>query len=158
MMNTDDVPRGIPYPQGRKPVLPNTRYSSPSPSYNYNYNTNSGYASQQHMRRKIDNRFKRDNGNGNDRVMRQNDLIIKLLKEIRDRLPPPPVSPAAVSSEAATVRPNGLAKETEGPEASSPGQQTPTADTGGTGASVVPESDAVRQEQQRVTDNPGDAE
>jgi hypothetical protein len=111
MMTNDDVPRNMPYQQGRKPVPPN-RYS-PSPSYNYNYNTNSQYSSQQHTRKKFD-RFKRDNGNLNDRIMRQNDLIIRLLKEIRDRLPPPaPVQPSAVEAE--TVRQNvpAAVEETE---------------------------------------------
>jgi len=120
MMNNDDVPRSIPYQQVRKPSQPSTR-SSPSPSYNYNYNANSGYSSQQHMRRKID-RFKRDtgngngNGNGNERLMRQNDLIIRLLKEIRDRLPPPPVSAQSVSvssGDAETARQNGQAEDME---------------------------------------------
>jgi hypothetical protein len=123
MMTNDDVPRGMPYQQGRKPLPPgkyqDTRYS-PSTSYNYNYNSNSAYPSQQHLRRKMDNRFKRDNSNGGERLMRQNDLIIRLLKEIRDRLPPPPVSaPSApvAGAETETVRQNGPAGEAEQSEA-----------------------------------------
>lgn len=33
----------------------------------------------------------RNNFNSNDRLIKQNDIIIRLLKEIRDRLPPPPI-------------------------------------------------------------------
>jgi hypothetical protein len=62
-----------------------------SPSTSYNYSPGAGnYQSsqnQQHPRRRTD-RFKREAFNFNDRVVKQNDLIIRLLKEIRDRLPP----------------------------------------------------------------------
>lgn len=79
-----------------------------SPSMNYNYNGNqaqhgnhgnhsthgnhgnSGFNNQQNQRRKP-NQFKRDNHGVNDRLVKQNDIIIRLLKEIRDRLPEPPV-------------------------------------------------------------------
>ncbi len=75
-----------------------------SPSMNYNYNSNqpqhgnhgnhsnhgnSNYGNQQHQRRKPAP-FKRDNHGANDRIVKQNDIIIRLLKEIRDRLPEPP--------------------------------------------------------------------
>jgi hypothetical protein len=138
MMTNDDVPRGMPYPQGqgRKPLPPNSRYG-PSPSYNYNYNTNASFPSQQqHMRRKME-RFKRDNGNLSERLMRQNDLIIRLLKEIRDRLPPPPVSAAAGGSDAVAARQNrpfegappqeiqAPAPEESGQAASAPVDETP---------------------------------
>jgi hypothetical protein len=62
-----------------------------SPSTSYNYSPGSGnYQSsrdQQHPRRRTD-RFKRETLNSNDRLTKQNDIIIRLLKEIRDRLPP----------------------------------------------------------------------
>jgi hypothetical protein len=146
MMTNEEVPRNLPpYPQGRKPIQPNSRFSSPSPSYNYNYNSNSGYPSQQHLRRKMDNRFKRDtrdnnNGNSSERLMRQNELIIRLLKEIRDRLPPPPVSAQANVADVESARQNGPAEEMERTEAQGqdpqavspePGNQAAAADSAG---------------------------
>jgi hypothetical protein len=61
-----------------------------SPSISYNYSPQSGYNgnAQMHPRRRTD-RFRRDPINPNDRLVRQNDIIIRLLKEIRDRLPEP---------------------------------------------------------------------
>lgn len=88
MMN-DDFNRGPQMQQGRKPFTPN-RYNNPQGGYNYNYNQNQGgFNGQQHPRRRTD-RFKRESINNNEKILRQNDLIIKLLKEIRDRLPAPP--------------------------------------------------------------------
>jgi hypothetical protein len=158
MMNNDDVPRNMPFQLGRKPLQPNTR-SSPSPSYNYNYNTNSGYSSQQHMRRKID-RFKRDTGNGtgngNERLMRQNDLIIRLLKEIRDRLPPPPVSaPVSVSSgDAETEHQNGQAETADTERQAQP--QAPEAVS--QGATTGPAVEALQAEPQPLTEGSRDGE
>jgi hypothetical protein len=93
MMN-EDFNRAPQAPQARKPFTPN-RYSN-SGGYNYSYNNQSqnqnqgGYnGGQQHPRRRTD-RFKRESLNVNDKIAHQNDIIIRLLKEIRDRLPPPP--------------------------------------------------------------------
>ncbi|MBN1128789.1 MAG: hypothetical protein JXA71_07370 [Chitinispirillaceae bacterium] len=167
MMTNDDVPRNMPYPQGRKPITPNSRYSSPSPSYNYNYNSNSSYPSQQHLRRKMDNRFKRDNrdnGNSNERLMRQNDLIIRLLKEIRDRLPPPPVS-APVNAE--TARQNRPAEEIERTEAAgvvpaTQELQTPAPEAGNEAEAgnlaAAPVDEASPSEQQTLTEGNREAE
>jgi hypothetical protein len=124
MMNNEDIPRGQPQQQGRRPMLPGynrdnrdnreNRYTtSPSPSTSYNYNGNSSYSNQQqHPRRRVD-RFKRESLNSTDRLLRQNDIIIRLLKEIRDRLPPPP----------AAVRPEGETDEMERTDA--PGMDQP---------------------------------
>ncbi len=102
-MNGDDMSRGM-NQQNRKSNPPkyNEKHSySPSSNYSYNYNNgyNSGNSSgfnnqQQHSRggRRPD-RFKSGGGhhsNSNERLLKQNDIIIKLLKEIRDRLPAPP--------------------------------------------------------------------
>jgi hypothetical protein len=62
-----------------------------SPSTSYNYSPGSGgYQQAQHQshhpRRRSD-RFKRESINQYDRLAKQNDVIIRLLKEIRDRLP-----------------------------------------------------------------------
>jgi hypothetical protein len=93
MMNNEDIPRGIPPQQSRRPIIPNYKDTRYSPSTNYNYNTNNSYGNpqQQHPRRRVD-RFKRETMNSSDRLLRQNDIIIRLLKEIRDRLPAPPAS------------------------------------------------------------------
>ncbi|MBN1131358.1 MAG: hypothetical protein JXA71_20395 [Chitinispirillaceae bacterium] len=90
MMNNDDFNRAPQMQQGRKPFTPN-RYGNSGGGYNYNNysNQNSGFSGPQHPRRRAD-RFKRESLNVNDKIARQNDVIIKLLKEIRDRLPPPP--------------------------------------------------------------------
>lgn len=72
-----------------------------SPSSNYNYNSSqtqhsshsngnfSGSGSKTHHRKPGGGSFKRDSHShgGNDKLIKQNDIIIKLLKEIRDRLP-----------------------------------------------------------------------
>lgn len=103
MLNNDEVPRAVPPQPGRRPAptrLQDSRFSSPSSTYNYNstagYNQGNGFSGQQHPRRRID-RFKRESINYNDRMIRQNDSIIRLLKEIRDRLPAPPASTAVTS-------------------------------------------------------------
>ena len=75
---------------------------SPSTSFNYphaQHGPAAGHGSQSgnhngneqghHPRRRTD-RFRRETFNIQDRVSKQNDIIIRLLKEIRDRLPPPP--------------------------------------------------------------------
>lgn len=105
MLNTDDVPRGLPPQPGRRPPptrSQDSRFNSPSSSYNFNsssgYNQGNGLGGQQHPRRRID-RFKRESINYNDRMIRQNDSIIRLLKEIRDRLPAPPASTRVIDEQ-----------------------------------------------------------
>lgn len=109
-MNSDEASRGMHYSANRKSNVPKNHNYSPSANYNYNGNQsahgshgnhsgghgshgnhgNSGYGNQpQHQRRKSSH-FKRDGHNVNDRLVKQNDIIIRILKEIRDRLPPPP--------------------------------------------------------------------
>lgn len=65
-----------------------SRYS-PSASYNYNNNNNGQSRSQSpnapHQKRRIE-RYKRDSGNSNEKIIKQNDIIIRLLKEIRDKI------------------------------------------------------------------------
>jgi hypothetical protein len=75
-----------------------------SPSASYNYSPGAGYNGIQHPRRRTD-RFKRESLNQNDRVVKQNDIIIRLLKEIRDRLPPPPFQEQRSPSPDAAVSP-----------------------------------------------------
>jgi hypothetical protein len=59
-----------------------------SPSVSYNYSPQSGFSGSNpaNARRRPD-QFRKDPQNNSERLMRQNDIIIKLLKEIRDRLP-----------------------------------------------------------------------
>ena len=60
-----------------------------SPSTSYNYSPQSGFNtnSPTNPHRRSDHFRKDAPGNTNERLIRQNDIIIKLLKEIRDRLP-----------------------------------------------------------------------
>jgi hypothetical protein len=131
MMNNEDAPRGTPYQQGRRPYpskyQDNNRYGSNENRYNtgenrygsnsnynangYNKSSNAGYNAGQHQHKKID-RFRRDPVNYTEKLMKQNDLIIKLLKEIRDRLPAPAVLPGA-EAESETSILNGRLEEAE---------------------------------------------
>jgi hypothetical protein len=111
-MSSDDSLRGMNNHQNRKAYPPkfNEKPSySPSSSFNYNGNYNSGNSSgynnqqSQGVRRRPENRFGKTGGGGhhsnsNDRLVKQNDIIIRLLKEIRDRLPEP-LNGATVSSD-----------------------------------------------------------
>jgi hypothetical protein len=110
-MNGDDNPRnGIGNRAGPVPRYAadkNANYS-PSTSFNYNNSRNPGggnYNNQQpqNIRRRFDNnnKFKKPVPNSNDKIIKQNDSIIRLLKEIRDRLPPPPETVGSVADAAA---------------------------------------------------------
>ncbi|HMA65164.1 MAG: hypothetical protein ACM31E_02145 [Fibrobacterota bacterium] len=105
-MNGDEMSRGM-YQQNRRPSSQNKSYNSPSANYSYNYNSsgngNSGYNNGGHQQsykkpggggQHTNNKFKSHHGGGggsSDKLLiKQNDQIIKLLKEIRDRLPAPP--------------------------------------------------------------------
>jgi hypothetical protein len=92
-MNNDDSQRmNMQNPAMRKPM--STKYSekkpnySPSTSYNYSPQTGHTGSSPMNPRRRVDN-FRRETPNSSDRIFKQNDIIIRLLKEIRDRLPEP---------------------------------------------------------------------
>jgi hypothetical protein len=115
-MNTDDGQRmNMQNNAMRKPMA--TKYPekspnySPSTSYNYGqqngYNPQAGYGAQTgnngNYQRRRPERFKRDVPNTADRQLRQNDIIIRLLKEIRDRLPEPRNAPAAENEAAETA-------------------------------------------------------
>jgi hypothetical protein len=136
MMNSDETPRGMPYQQGRKPIPSKYQDNRYSPSSNYNYNSNNSFPSSQHPRRRFD-RFKRDptgNSNNNDRLMRQNDLIIRLLKEIRDRLPPPAVSASYNGGgDAEAARQNGPGEGMERADAPRIERREPVPETGNSG-------------------------
>ena len=91
-MNNEDMQPGIGNTGNRNYGPPKYPEKMPnySPSTSYNYGHHGGYnGMQQHPRRRAD-RFKRETINQSDKLVKQNDLIIRLLKEIRDRLPPPP--------------------------------------------------------------------
>ena len=122
-MNGDEMSRGM-NQQSRRSNPPN-KYNekppySPSSSFgpkqntNHNYNYNGNYNSsnsssyrgqpgQNQRRRPAENRSKTggggNNSSSNERLAKQNDMIIKLLKEIRDRLPAPPAGTAESESD-----------------------------------------------------------
>lgn len=117
-MNGDEMSRGM-YQQNRRPSSQNKSYNSPSANYSYNYNSNgngnSGYNNgghQQsfkkpggggHTNHKFKTHHSGGGGSSDKQLIKQNDQIIKLLKEIRDRLPAPaaglPVSQPAPEQE-----------------------------------------------------------
>jgi hypothetical protein len=84
-MNNDDS-RGNQNYQHRKPLPHKNSYSPNSVYYgNSNHNNNQ----QQQQKKKHFSGGHNKGSNNNDRLMKQNDTIIRLLKEIRDRLPAP---------------------------------------------------------------------
>lgn len=84
--NGDNYPRRKQSGQKFNENSPNNY--SPSTSYNYQNGKSRGN-SRNLPRRRID-RYKRESIGSYDRLIKQNDLMIKLLKEIRDRLPEVP--------------------------------------------------------------------
>ena len=83
-MYHDDSQRGTNNSFSRKPMSQKFNDKNNFNGNNaYGYTNNANYNGQQ--RRRPD----RQKPSGNDRLIKQNDLIIKLLKEIRDRLPEP---------------------------------------------------------------------
>jgi hypothetical protein len=93
-MNNDDAQRmNMQNPGMRKPMAGKYPSKSPnySPSTSFNYSPQSGYnaGGPMHPRRRVD-RFRHETPTTSERTIRQNDIIIRLLKEIRDRLPEPP--------------------------------------------------------------------
>lgn len=91
ILMSSDESRGN-YINPNRKSSPKSHGYSPSSSFNFNYGNSSQYngnhqSSQQHHPRKRPG-FK-GNSNRDDRLIKQNDTIIRLLKEIRDRLPVP---------------------------------------------------------------------
>ena len=91
-MNNDDSQRGNTANSGSRnmgtPKYPE-KMPNYSPSTAFNYSPGTGInGGQQHPRHRND-RFKRESPGQSDRIFKQNDIIIRLLKEIRDRLPAP---------------------------------------------------------------------
>ncbi|MBN2036805.1 MAG: hypothetical protein JW768_08700 [Chitinispirillaceae bacterium] len=138
MMSNDDFNRGNQIQQGRKPYQPNRYNAGANYNYTYGYNPNQNFNGQQHPRRRAD-RYKRESLNFNDRLSKQNDMIIRLLKEIRDRLPPSPVDPSHGDDGNASVQQQELAGAAPVAEAADREQETPEE------AAVVP---PVGEEQQ----------
>ena len=97
MSNEELEKNGVAGPGNRK--LPLSKYPEKSqnysPSATFNYNPATGLNGNQHPRRRND-RFRRETLNYTDKLVRQNDLTIRILKEIRDRLPAPPSQPQKV--------------------------------------------------------------
>lgn len=120
-MSSDDSFRNPQYSSNRKT---NNKSLGYSPSANYNFNSNqtmhsnhnnnnhgnhsnhgnNGNYGNQQQRRKSTNFKPRDNHGSNDRIVKQNDIIIRLLKEIRDRLPPNPSAPSYEKQDTAKSR------------------------------------------------------
>jgi hypothetical protein len=151
MMNSDEVPRGqqIPYQQMRKPYqskYQDNRYNS-SPSMSYNYNSGNGYAGQQHPRRRTD-RFKRETINYSERIMKQNDLIIRLLKEIRDRLPAPAVPTSYDTADVDGARQNTVPAAQQAEEVKADQQEQIAASAGADAAEDEAGDDQPAAEQQ----------
>ena len=81
----DDMQRGFHHGM-RKAFADKSPNYSPSASYNYNPAGMHGQGGgQQHPRRRTD-RFKRETVGGMERILKQNEMMIRLLREIRDLL------------------------------------------------------------------------
>jgi hypothetical protein len=105
-MSSDDYARNSHYSSNRKPGQSKSHGYSPSSNYNYgnstgshgntshsNHGNNTGGGANKPFHRKPGGGgpFKRDGHTGSsDKLIKQNDIIIHLLQEIRDRLPEPP--------------------------------------------------------------------
>ena len=137
-MNSDESSRNMHYSSNRKSIQPKNQGYSPSTNYNYNGNQsqhgnhgnfgNPNYGNPHPQRRKP-NQFKRDNHWVSDRLAKQNDVIIRLLKEIRDRLPTLPVVPVVESAEQNQVHvEEAPAPLQEMPQETTVEQDTPTAE------------------------------
>src|SRR5690554_6357707 len=91
-MYHDDSQKGTGNSINRRPL---TRLNeSMGNSYNNtgnSYGNYNGYPSQHNFgqQRRRPDRFKQSGNNVNEKLIKQNELIIKLLREIRDRLPEP---------------------------------------------------------------------
>lgn len=93
-MNFDDSRGNQNYPHRR----PSPHKNSYSP--NSVYYGNSAHNNQQQQQQKKKHHSVHNKGNmSNDRLIKQNDAIIKLLKEIRDRLPAPAGTPVSDNGE-----------------------------------------------------------
>lgn len=112
-MNIDDTQGPGNGPGNRKmgqPKYPEKMANySPSMSYNYGHQSSGGYGPMQQNPRRRTDRFKRESLNLNDKVVKQNDIIIRLLKEIRDRLPPPPTTQSETAVPDASVEADAAA-------------------------------------------------
>lgn len=86
---------------------------SPSTSYNYSPNGRGQGQSgnyQQHPRRRVE-RFKKESINYTEKLVKQNDIIIKLLKDIRDKLIGPEPVEQSVEQNNEAVRIDGQEQE-----------------------------------------------
>jgi hypothetical protein len=91
-MNNDDSPRGNSANSGSR-NMGTQKYPEKMPNYSpstaFNYSPGTGINGGQLHPRHRNDRFKRESPSMSDRIVKQNDIIIRLLKEIRDRLPAP---------------------------------------------------------------------
>ncbi|HUI93904.1 MAG TPA: hypothetical protein VLX68_16795 [Chitinivibrionales bacterium] len=130
-MNNDDSQRGNVLNPGNNRGMGQPKYPEKMPNYSpstaFNYSPATGFnGGGQHPRRRND-RFKQPMGM-NDRIVKQNDIIIRLLKEIRDRLPAPAYSeqkPAAPSESNVPVAESieSAEEENEGTDQSGPANE-----------------------------------
>ena len=80
----EDSQRGMHSSVNRKPKYNDKSHTyNSSLGYGYGNNSNSNYNGQQRRRPE-----RHKHSGSSDKLIKQNDIIIKLLKEIRDRLPP----------------------------------------------------------------------
>ncbi len=154
-MNTDEGPRMNMQNHGmRKPMSGKYPEKSPnySPSTSYNYSPQTGYAgnSQMYQRRRPE-RFRREGPSPYDRLARQNDIIIRLLKEIRDRLPepqnPPLTGSDAAEPVASAIAPaEGWERDENAPDACVEKADGPVNDENGNDESLSPGNEVQPEE------------
>jgi hypothetical protein len=90
-MNVNRPHNYVPRKQTGSKYSDNQNYS-PSVSYNYAPNSQQNRGQNQNYQQPMNRRYRNNQTvNCYDRIIKQNDIIIKLLKDIRDRLPEPPI-------------------------------------------------------------------
>lgn len=165
-MSSDDYARGSHYSSNRRPGGSGPKSHNYSPSSNYNYGNGNSHGNSNHgnhgnssggggskpHHRKPGPPFKREGHGSSDKLIKQNDLIISLLKEIRDRLPAPPNAPKPLDiDQSALIDDVDAANSTAGYDM--PDEATDDIDTEEEYASSDPEQDEMDQVRPVVEDD-----
>ncbi len=106
--NNKSQKNGSKYPRQKQPgqKFNDNKGDNYSPSTSYNYQNGKTRNNSKNLPRRRIDRYKRESIGSFDRLIKQNDTVIKLLKEIRDRLPVPPKAAVKKVAENVEKQPN----------------------------------------------------